>query len=163
MALTGETQGYYADFAAKGALATTLRRAYFHAGTWSSFRHRTHGRPFDPSRIPGSRFVAYLQDHDQIGNRAEGDRLSAKVPPGLLACGAAIVLTSPFTPMIFMGEEWAATTPWQFFASFPDPDLADAVRNGRGPSSPPTAGAKKKSPTRCPRPPSSAARWTGPS
>ncbi len=131
VALTGETQGYYADFAAKGALATTLRQAYFHAGTWSSFRHRTHGRAFDPSRIPGSRFVAYLQDHDQIGNRAEGDRLSAKVPPGLLACGAAIILTSPYTPMIFMGEEWAASTPWQFFASFPDPDLAAAVRNGR--------------------------------
>jgi maltooligosyltrehalose trehalohydrolase len=131
VALTGETQGYYADFAAKGALATTLRQAYFHDGTWSSFRQRTHGRPFDPSRIPGSRFVAYLQDHDQIGNRAEGDRLSAKIPPGLLACGAAIVLTSPYTPMIFMGEEWAASTPWQFFASFPDPDLADAVRRGR--------------------------------
>jgi maltooligosyltrehalose trehalohydrolase len=75
--------------------------------------------------------VAYLQDHDQIGNRAEGDRLSAKVPPGLLACGAAIILTSPYTPMIFMGEEWAASTPWQFFASFPDPDLAAAVRRGR--------------------------------
>ena len=129
--LTGETQGYYKDFAAPGALATTLRSAYFHAGTWSSFRGRTHGRPVDIHRIPGSRFVCYLQDHDQIGNRAQGDRLSASVRPGLLACGAAIVLCSPYTPMIFMGEEWAASTPWQFFASFPDPGLADAVRNGR--------------------------------
>ena len=131
VALTGETQGYYADFAERGALATTLRHAYFHRGTWSSFRQRTHGRPFDPRRIPAYRFLAYLQDHDQIGNRAQGDRLSAKVRPGLLACGAAIVLTSPYTPMLFMGEEWAASTPWQFFASFPDPQLADAVRNGR--------------------------------
>ncbi|HYZ52039.1 MAG TPA: malto-oligosyltrehalose trehalohydrolase [Streptosporangiaceae bacterium] len=131
VALTGETHGYYADFAAPDALETALRSAYFHAGTWSSFRDRSHGRPVDVHRIPGSRFVCYLQNHDQIGNRAQGDRLSASVRPGLLACGAAIVLCSPFTPMIFMGEEWAASTPWQFFASFPDPDLAEAVRRGR--------------------------------
>ena len=129
--LTGETQGYYRDFAAPGALAATLRSAYFHAGTWSSFRGRTHGRPVDTQRIPGYQFVSYLQNHDQIGNRAEGDRLSATVRPGRLACGAAILLCSPYTPMLFMGEEWAASTPWQFFASFPDPGLAEAVRNGR--------------------------------
>ena len=129
--LTGETQGYYRDFAAPGALAATLRSAYFHAGTWSSFRGRTHGRPVDTQKIPGYQFVCYLQNHDQIGNRAEGDRLSATVRPGRLACGAAILLCSPYTPMLFMGEEWAASTPWQFFASFPDPGLAEAVRNGR--------------------------------
>ena len=129
--LTGETSGYYADFAAPDALATVLRGAFFHAGTWSSFRGRTHGRPVDTAELDGTSFVAYLQDHDQIGNRATGDRLSATVSPGLLACGAAIVLLGPFTPMLFMGEEWAASTPWQFFASFPDPDLADAVRTGR--------------------------------
>ena len=129
--LTGETQGYYRDFAAPGALAATLRSAYFHAGTWSSFRGRTHGRPVDTQRIPGCRFICYLQNHDQIGNRAQGDRLSAAVRPGLLACGAAIMLCSPYTPMLFMGEEWAASTPWQFFASFPDPGLAESVRNGR--------------------------------
>ena len=129
--LTGETQGYYADFAAPGALATTLRSAYFHAGTWSSFRGRSHGRPVDIRRIPGSRFVGYLQTHDQVGNRAQGDRLSQTVRHARIACGAAIVLCSPYTPMLFMGEEWAASTPWQFFASFPDPALAEAVRNGR--------------------------------
>ena len=129
--LTGETQGYYRDFAAPGALAATLRSAYFHAGTWSSFRGRTHGRPVDTQKIPGYRFVCYLQNHDQIGNRAQGDRLPEAVRPGLLACGAAIMLCSPYTPMLFMGEEWAASTPWQFFASFPDPGLAEAVRNGR--------------------------------
>ncbi|WAL64538.1 malto-oligosyltrehalose trehalohydrolase [Amycolatopsis cynarae] len=131
VALTGETRGYYADFAAPSALVRTLRQAYFHAGTWSSFRERTHGRPVDTATLPGYRFLAYLQNHDQIGNRAAGDRLSAYVPPGRLACGAAILFCSPYTPMIFMGEEWGAHTPWQFFASFPDPMLAEAVRTGR--------------------------------
>ncbi|WNV84327.1 malto-oligosyltrehalose trehalohydrolase [Umezawaea sp. Da 62-37] len=131
VALTGETSGYYADFAEPGALARTLAEVFFHAGTWSSFRGRTHGRPVDTRVLPGHRFLAYLQNHDQIGNRATGDRMSATVSPGLLACGAAIVFCSPYTPMIFMGEEWAASTPWQFFASFPDQELADAVRTGR--------------------------------
>ncbi|HET9139991.1 malto-oligosyltrehalose trehalohydrolase [Actinophytocola sp.] len=131
VALSGETHGYYADFGARGALTRTLRSAYFHAGTWSSFRGRTHGRPVDPSRIPGYRFVCFLQNHDQIGNRAVGDRMTATVAPERMLCGAAILLCSPYTPMIFMGEEWAAATPWQFFASFPDPELAEAVRTGR--------------------------------
>ncbi|GAA3016159.1 malto-oligosyltrehalose trehalohydrolase [Actinokineospora globicatena] len=129
VALTGETSGYYADF--EGALPTTLRSAFFHAGTWSSFRHRTHGRPVDPLTTPGHRFLAYLQNHDQIGNRATGDRLTATVPTARLLCGAALVFCSPYTPMLFMGEEWAASTPWQFFASFPDQELAEAVRTGR--------------------------------
>jgi maltooligosyltrehalose trehalohydrolase len=131
VALSGETSGYYADFAAPGALVRTLRQTFFHAGTWSSFRGRSHGRPIDPHRTPGHRFVAYLQNHDQVGNRAIGDRLSATVSHGRLACGAAIVFCSPYTPMVFMGEEWAAGTPWQFFVSFPDPELAEAVRRGR--------------------------------
>ncbi|HEX3648784.1 MAG TPA: malto-oligosyltrehalose trehalohydrolase [Pseudonocardiaceae bacterium] len=131
VALSGETQGYYADFAAPGALVRTLRDVFFHAGTWSSFRGRTHGRPVDVRRQSGHRFLGYLQTHDQVGNRAAGDRLSATVSHGKLACGAAIVFCSPYTPMIFMGEEWAAGTPWQFFASFPDPELAEAVRQGR--------------------------------
>ncbi len=131
VALTGEVEGYYADFGAPGALEKTLESAFFHAGTWSSFRQRTHGRPFDRSRISGHRFLAYLQNHDQIGNRAQGDRLTATISPARQLCGAAIVLTSPYTPMLFMGEEWAAGSPWQFFASFEDPELARAVRDGR--------------------------------
>jgi len=132
-ALTGEAQGYYADFAAAGltGLAHVFCRAFLHEGTWSSFRQRNHGAPVDTRRIPGHRFLAYLQNHDQIGNRATGDRLTETVSPGLLACGAALVFSSPFTPMIFMGEEWGARTPWQFFSHFPDPGLRDAVRNGR--------------------------------
>jgi maltooligosyltrehalose trehalohydrolase len=129
--LSGERQGYYADFGSLQALAATLTGVFFHAGTWSSFRDRHHGRPVDRLTTPGHRFLAYLQDHDQVGNRATGDRLSDTVSLGLLACGAALVFCSPYTPMIFMGEEWAASTPWQFFASFPDPELAEAVRSGR--------------------------------
>ncbi|MEV6939978.1 DUF3459 domain-containing protein, partial [Streptomyces sp. NPDC051132] len=68
---------------------------------------------------------------DQIGNRAQGDRLAARLSPGLLACAATLTLTAPFTPMLFMGEEWAAGTPWQFFTDHPDPELAEAVRRGR--------------------------------
>ncbi|MBM7769903.1 maltooligosyltrehalose trehalohydrolase [Actinokineospora baliensis] len=127
--LTGETSGYYKDF--ERALPETLRSAFFHAGTWSSFRKRTHGRPVNTLTTPGHRFLAYLQNHDQIGNRATGDRLTATVSNDRLLCGAALVLCSPYTPMLFMGEEWGATTPWQFFASFPDPELAEAVRTGR--------------------------------
>ncbi len=131
VALTGETQGYYADFADPGALAKVMRTPFFHDGTWSSFRERTHGRPVDPVTVPGRRFVASLQTHDQVGNRAVGDRLSATLSPGLLAGGAAILLTSPWTPMLFMGEEWGATTPWMYFTDHTDPDIADAVREGR--------------------------------
>jgi maltooligosyltrehalose trehalohydrolase len=129
--LTGERQGYYGDFGSLECLRTVLEGAFFHAGTWSSFRQRVHGRPVNRRTIPGHRFVAYLQDHDQVGNRALGDRLSATVSPGLLKVGATLLFTSPFTPMLFMGEEWAASNPWQFFTSHPEPELAAAVRSGR--------------------------------
>ena len=129
--LTGERQGYYADFGSYACLEKTLTRVFFHDGTRSSFRGRRHGRPVDTERTPGHRFLAYLQNHDQVGNRAQGDRLSARCSPGLLMVGAALVLTSPFTPMLFMGEEWAASTPWQFFTSHPEPDLAAGVGDGR--------------------------------
>jgi maltooligosyltrehalose trehalohydrolase len=108
-----------------------LEGAFFHAGTWSSFRQRHHGRPVNRGLTPGHRFVAFLQNHDQIGNRAVGDRLSALLSPGLLKVGATLLLTAPFTPMLFMGEEWAASSPWQFFTSHPEPELAAAVRTGR--------------------------------
>jgi maltooligosyltrehalose trehalohydrolase len=131
--LTGETQGYYADFATAGltGLAHVFTRAFLHEGTWSSFRQRNHGAPVDTRRIPGHRFLAYLQNHDQIGNRATGDRLTETLSPGVIACGAALLFCSPFTPMLFMGEEWGARTPWQFFSHFPDAALRDAVREGR--------------------------------
>ncbi|GAA0511503.1 malto-oligosyltrehalose trehalohydrolase [Paractinoplanes deccanensis] len=129
--LTGERQGYYADFGSLDCLQTVLEGAFFHANTWSSFRQRHHGRPVNRALIPGHRFVTYLQNHDQIGNRAVGDRISASLSPGLLKIGATLLLTSPFTPMLFMGEEWAASSPWQFFTSHPEPELAAAVQTGR--------------------------------
>jgi maltooligosyltrehalose trehalohydrolase len=132
-ALTGEAQGYYADFARDpfAALAKTLTGGFFHDGGRSGFRGRAHGHPLDLRTTPAYRLLAYTQTHDQIGNRALGDRLSAHLSPGLLACAAALVLTSPFTPMLFMGEEWGARTPWQFFTDHTDQDLAQAVRTGR--------------------------------
>ncbi|MEU2852756.1 malto-oligosyltrehalose trehalohydrolase [Streptomyces syringium] len=132
-ALTGESQGYYADFAADPAhaLTKTLRGGFFHDGTYSAFRTRPHGRPLDPRSTPAYRLLGYAQTHDQVGNRALGDRLSARLSPGLLACAAALVLCAPFTPMLFMGEEWGARTPWQFFTDHTDPALAEAVRTGR--------------------------------
>jgi maltooligosyltrehalose trehalohydrolase len=129
--LTGERQGYYGDFGSLECLDTVLTSAFFHAGTYSSFRGRVHGRPVDRHTVPGYRFVGFLQDHDQIGNRARGDRLSALLSPGLLKVGATLLLTAPYTPMLFMGEEWAARSPWQFFTSHPEPELAAAVKNGR--------------------------------
>ncbi|MBG0851683.1 malto-oligosyltrehalose trehalohydrolase [Streptomyces spinoverrucosus] len=132
-ALTGESQGYYADFARApvSALAKTLGGGFFHDGAYSSFRGRHHGRPLDRTRVSAHRLLGYSQTHDQVGNRAQGDRLSAQLSPGLLACAAALVLTGPFTPMLFMGEEWAAGTPWQFFTDHTDRELAEAVRQGR--------------------------------
>ncbi|MGW1026560.1 malto-oligosyltrehalose trehalohydrolase [Streptomyces sp. NPDC002577] len=132
-ALSGESQGYYADFAQAplAALAKTLTGGFFHNGTYSSFRGRHHGRPLDLTRISAHRLLGYSQTHDQVGNRAQGDRLAASLSPGLLACAAVLTLTGPFTPMLFMGEEWAASTPWQFFTDHTDPALAEAVRRGR--------------------------------
>ncbi|NEW71758.1 MULTISPECIES: malto-oligosyltrehalose trehalohydrolase [Streptomyces] len=131
--LTGERQGYYADFAAEGpgALVKTLMGGFFHDGTHSAFRGRRHGSPLNTHTTPAHRLLGYAQTHDQVGNRAIGDRLSAQLSPGLLACAAAVVLCAPFTPMLFMGEEWGARTPWQYFTDHQDPQLAEAVRSGR--------------------------------
>ncbi|MEO8555322.1 MAG: malto-oligosyltrehalose trehalohydrolase [Actinomycetota bacterium] len=131
--LTGEGQGYYGDFAADpyAALQRTLTGAFFHAGTYSSFRDTDWGTTVDRARMPGWRFLGYAQTHDQVGNRAVGERLSGLVSPGLARVAAALVLTAPFTPMLFMGEEWAASTPWQYFTSHEEPDLAEAIRMGR--------------------------------
>ncbi|CAM4072162.1 Malto-oligosyltrehalose trehalohydrolase [Mycobacterium basiliense] len=134
-AVSGERQGYYADFGANSdsmaTLAQTLRHGFFHAGTYSSFRRRRHGRPLDTSVIPASRLLAYTCTHDQVGNRALGDRPSHHLTGGQLAIKAALVLTSPYTAMLFMGEEWAASTPFQFFSSHPEPELARATAAGR--------------------------------
>jgi maltooligosyltrehalose trehalohydrolase len=130
-ALTGERQGYYVDFGSLHTVARTLTRVFRHAGDYSTFRGKPWGHPVDPQRHHGHQFVVFLQNHDQIGNRATGDRISATLTPGQLAIGAALVLTSAFTPMLFMGEEWAAGTSWTYFTDFGDPQLGRAVSRGR--------------------------------
>ncbi len=132
--LTGERQGYYADFGSFATLAKALTGAFVHDGSYSSFRGRPHGRRVNRDDTPGYRFVAFVQDHDQVGNRALGDRLSSDpdpLPPDLLKVAATLLLTSPYTPMLWMGEEWGASTPWQFFTSHPEPELAATVAAGR--------------------------------
>jgi len=131
VALTGETQGYYADFAPLTALAKVCERGFFHDGTWSSFRGRPHGRPVDRAAMPTWRLVVANQNHDQVGNRAIGDRLTAQLDVDQLACAALLTLCGPFTPMLFMGEEFAASTPFQFFTSHPEPELGRATAEGR--------------------------------
>ncbi|UNB55340.1 malto-oligosyltrehalose trehalohydrolase [Mycolicibacterium sp. YH-1] len=130
-AVSGERQGYYADFGTLSTLATTLKHGYFHAGTYSSFRHRRHGRPLDTATIPATRLLAYTLTHDQVGNRAIGDRPSQNLDFGQLAVKAALVLGSPYTAMLFMGEEWGSSSPFQFFSSHPEPELARATAEGR--------------------------------
>jgi len=131
VALTGDVSGYYADFASLRALAKVLERGFFHDGTWSSFRGSDHGRPVATERFPAWRLLAYSQNHDQVGNRARGDRLAESLDDDQLLLAAMVMLGSPYTPMLFMGEEWAATTPFPYFSSHPEPDLARAVTEGR--------------------------------
>lgn len=130
VALTGETDGYYADFEPLSSLAKVLNQGYFHDGSYSSFRNRHHGRPLAED-TPAHALVVCAQNHDQIGNRAAGDRLSQSLSEGRLAVAAALLFAGPFTPMLFMGEEWAASTPWAFFTAHREPELGTAVTEGR--------------------------------
>jgi maltooligosyltrehalose trehalohydrolase len=127
--LTGERTGYYSDFGSVAQVAKGLTQAYIYDGVYSEHRRRVHGRP--PEGLDGRSFLAYLQTHDQVGNRARGDRIGALVKDGLVKIAAALVLTSPFVPMLFQGEEWAASTQFLYFTDHEDPELADAVSRGR--------------------------------
>ena len=131
VALTRETAGYYADFEPLAALAKVCERGFFHDGTFSSFRERDHGVPIDTAAMPTWRLVVCSQNHDQIGNRAVGDRITEHLDDDQLACAALLTLAGPFTPMLFQGEEWAASTPFQFFTSHPEPELGKATADGR--------------------------------
>jgi len=127
--LTGERDGYYRDFGRPEHLAKAYNDAYVYDGRYSPFRRRRHGN--QTGVIDRSRFVVAVQNHDQVGNRAFGERLTALLPPEAqrLACG--LLLVSPFTPLIWMGEEYGETRPFPFFSSFADPQLIEAVRRGR--------------------------------
>ena len=128
-ALTGEETGYYADFGRVSDIGRALREAYVYGGRRSEHRHRRHGR--SATGLAGHRFLGYIQNHDQVGNRAQGERLHHVAGRALQKVGAALVLTSPFVPMLFQGEEWAASSPFQYFTDHEDPALGDAVREGR--------------------------------
>jgi maltooligosyltrehalose trehalohydrolase len=128
-ALTGERDGYYEDFGPLDRIITALREAYVYGGRYSPHRRRRHGRP--ARGLPGHRFLGYIQNHDQVGNRARGERIGQLVGPELQKVAAALVLTAPFVPMVFQGEEWAASTPFQYFTDHEDPVLGAAVREGR--------------------------------
>ena len=127
--LTGERDGYYADFGEADHLAKAFNDVFVFDGCFSRFRRRRHGGP--AGAIDRTRFVVCIQNHDQVGNRARGERLSALVAPATqrLACG--LLLLSPYVPLLFMGQEYGEERPFPFFSSFEDPLIIDAVRQGR--------------------------------
>lgn len=128
--LARESQGgYYADFGAMEQLAKALEKTFVYDGAYSAYRRRIHGR--SAAHLSQQRFLGYIQNHDQIGNRAVGDRLTESTGFERAKVAAAIVLTSPFVPMLFQGEEWAASSPFQYFADHEDPELARLVSEGR--------------------------------
>jgi maltooligosyltrehalose trehalohydrolase len=126
--LTGERSGYYADFGSLADLAKSLREVFVYDGRFSRYRDRIQGRPV--VNLPASRFLGYSQDHDQVGNRAKGDRLGQIVSLGRAKIAAAFELTAPFVPMIFQGEEWAASSPFLFFTNHGE-ELGKLISEGR--------------------------------
>ena len=127
--VSGETSGYYEDFGSLDELAVALEQAWVYAGRYSEHRGRVHGR--SPAGIAGHRFVVSVQNHDQIGNRASGDRLGASVSLDRLRIAATLMLLGPFTPMLFQGEEWNASSPFRYFTDHQDAELGRAVSEGR--------------------------------
>jgi maltooligosyltrehalose trehalohydrolase len=127
--LTGDRSGYYADFGDFADLAKSLEQGYVYDGQYSEFRERAHGRP--ATGLPAWRFLGYSQNHDQVGNRAKGERLEHLTSPAHAKIAAALTLTAPFIPMLFQGEEWAASSPFQYFTDHEDKELAKLVSEGR--------------------------------
>lgn len=128
-ALTGEARGYYVDFGGLGAVARAWTDRFVYAGALSRHRRRRHGAP--ARDVPADRFVVFLQNHDQVGNRPQGERLAALVSPARLRLAAALLLLAPGLPLIFMGEEYGETAPFLYFVDHGDPALLEAVRRGR--------------------------------
>lgn len=127
--LTGERNGYYADFGSLADIAKSLKHAFVYDGCYSRFRRRNHGRR--AVNVPGSRFIGFFQNHDQTGNRARGDRSAALLSVDRLKIAAAMVLCAPFIPLLFQGEEFGATTPFLYFTHHQDAGLARKVSEGR--------------------------------
>jgi maltooligosyltrehalose trehalohydrolase len=128
--LTGEQRGYYQDYGRPRQIADVLQQPFLFAWNYSPFRDRRHGAP--PEDLCGDRFVVCLQNHDQVGNRARGDRLPSLLHnPAKQRLASSLLLLSPYLPLIFMGEEYGEENPFPFFCSFGDPQLIEAVRKGR--------------------------------
>jgi maltooligosyltrehalose trehalohydrolase len=127
--LTGERDGYYEDFNGIEDLAQSFRHGFVFTGQYSKYRKRRHGN--SSANLKGEHFIVCAQNHDQIGNRREGDRLSQSMTFEQLKLAAGAVLLSPFLPLIFMGEEYGEAAPFQYFVSHENPDLIEAVRKGR--------------------------------
>jgi maltooligosyltrehalose trehalohydrolase len=124
-----EGLGYYGDFGSMEKLAKALTRIFVYDGEYSEYRKRKHGRPVDG--LSAHHFVSFIQNHDQVGNRAIGDRLEQIVGMECAKVAAGIVLTAPFVPLLFQGEEYAASTPFLYFADHEEPEMAKAVSEGR--------------------------------
>jgi maltooligosyltrehalose trehalohydrolase len=127
--LTGEGHGYYADFGRVEDLPRVLEQPFLYDGRYSRHRDRRHGAPV--GELPGDRFVVCIQNHDQVGNRARGDRLNVLVDPAAYRLAASLLLLSPYVPLLFMGEEYGEEAPFPFFCSFADGKLVENVRRGR--------------------------------
>ena len=128
-ALTGEDAGYYSDFGGITPIATAMSRRFVYDGKRSTHRKRRHGAP--GLDVPGDRFVVCIQNHDQVGNRAGGDRLSTLLSFEQLKVAASLLLLAPYVPLLFMGDEYGEPRPFQYFVSHGDRKLVDAVRKGR--------------------------------
>jgi maltooligosyltrehalose trehalohydrolase len=127
--ISGEREGYYADFGSLADLAKALRCVFVYDGNYSEYRGRNHGRQV--VGLSGHRFVGFVQNHDQVGNRAKGERLSHEAGVGRAKIAAALVLTAPFVPMLFQGEEFGASAPFLYFTDYEDPELGQLISEGR--------------------------------
>jgi maltooligosyltrehalose trehalohydrolase len=127
--ISGERAGYYADFGSLAALAKSLRHVFVYDGNYSEYRRRNHGRQV--VGLSGHRFIGFVQNHDQVGNRAQGERISHEAGVGRARIAAALVLASPFVPMLFQGEEFGASAPFLYFTDYEDPQLGRLISEGR--------------------------------
>jgi maltooligosyltrehalose trehalohydrolase len=127
--LTGERERYYIDFGRFDQLKKAYSDGFVYDGDYSVFHGHRHGRPLEGT--PGERLIIFSQNHDQVGNRARGDRLAERASFEALKLSATVVLLSPFTPLLFMGEEYGETSPFPYFISHSDTDLIEATRRGR--------------------------------
>ena len=127
--ISGERTGYYADFGSLAQLAKSLHCVFVYDGNYSEYRQRNHGRQV--VGLSGHRFIGFVQNHDQVGNRAQGERVSHEAGVGRAKIAAALVLTAPFVPMLFQGEEFGASAPFLYFTDYDDPELGRMISEGR--------------------------------